>query len=127
MKLALIVTKLTGNAENDRMRAAEYCRYASHKGMIPISSYLNFHGMFEDHLGGAVEHLLVSRLAKKVDEIWVFGNEKDEEKKKRIEEACREYGSRAKYFDAAQIGEELLMCAMYTDELIERLEEMEGI
>ncbi len=35
MKLALIVTKLTGNAENDRMRAAEYCRYAAHKGMIP--------------------------------------------------------------------------------------------
>lgn len=31
MKLALIVTKLTGNEENDRMRAAEYCRYASHK------------------------------------------------------------------------------------------------
>ena len=105
MKLALIVTKLTGNAESDRMRAAEYCRYAAHKGMIPISSYLNFHGMFEDGLGGAVEHLLVSRLAKKVDEIWVFGNEKDEEKKKRIEEACREYGNRAKYFDAAQIGE----------------------
>ena len=32
MKLALIVTKLTGNAENDRMRAAEYCRNAAHKG-----------------------------------------------------------------------------------------------
>ena len=127
MRLALIVTKLTGNAENDRMRAAEYCRYAAHKGMIPISSYLNFHGMFEEDLGGAVAHLLVSRLAKRVDGIWVFGNEKDEEKRKRIEEACREYGSRAKYFDAAQIGEELLMCAMYTDELIERLEEMEGI
>ena len=127
MRLALIVTKLTGNAENDRMRAAEYCRYAAHKGMIPISSYLNFHGMFEEDLGGAVAHMLVSRLAKRVDGIWVFGNEKDEEKRKRIEEACREYGSRAKYFDAAQIGEELLMCAMYTDELIERLEEMEGI
>ena len=74
-----------------------------------------------------MEHLLVSRLAKKVDEIWVFGYEKDEEKKKRIEEACREYGNRAKYFDVAQIGEELLMCAMYTEELIEHLEEMEGI
>ena len=127
MRLALIVTKLTGNAENDRMRAEEYCRYAAHKGMIPISSYLNFHGMFEEDLGGAVEHLLVSRLAKRVDEIWVFGNEKDEEKRKRIEEACREYGSRAKYFDVAQIGEELLMCAMDTDELIERLEAMAGI
>ena len=67
MRLALIVTKLTGNAENDRMRAEEYCRYAAHKGMIPISSYLNFHGMFEEDLGGAVEHLLVSRLAKRVD------------------------------------------------------------
>ena len=31
------------------------------------------------------------------------------------------------YKRQAQIGEELLMCAMYTDELIERLEEMEGI
>lgn len=127
MRLALIVTKLTGNVENDRMRAAEYCRYAAHKGMIPISAYLNFHGMFEEDLSGVVEHLLVSRLAKRADEIWVFGNEKDDEKKKRIEEACREYGSRAKYFDAMQIGEELLMCAMYTEELIERLEEMEGI
>lgn len=127
MRLALIVTKLTGNVENDRMRAAEYCRYAAHKGMIPISAYLNFHGMFEEDLGGAVEHLLISRLAKRVDEIWVFGNEKDEEKKKRIEEACREYGSRAKYFNTAQIGEELLMCAMNAGELMERLEEMEGI
>lgn len=127
MKLALIVTKMTGNEKNDRMRAAEYCRYAAHKGVIPISAYLNFHGMFEEEPGGAAEHLLISRLAGRVDEIWVFGNEKDGEKKKRMEEACREYGSRAKYFDAAEIGEELLICAMYTEELIERLEEMEEL
>ena len=125
MKLALIVTKMTGNEKNDRMRAAEYCRYAAHKGVIPISAYLNFHGMFQDELGGAVEHLLVTRLAKQGDEIWVFGDEKNAGKKRRIEEACREYGGKAKYFDAAEIGEQLLICAMYTEELIERLEEME--
>lgn len=125
MKQVLIITKMTGNEKNDRIRAAEYCRYAVHKGVIPISAYLNFNGMFEEELGGAAEHLLISRLAKQVDEIWVFGNEKNGEKKKRIEEACREYGSRAKYFDVAEIGEELLICAMYTEELIERLEEME--
>lgn len=125
MKLAMVVTKITGNEENDRARAQEYCRYAAHKGMIPISPYLNFHGMFQDELGGAVEHLLTSRLAKQVDEIWVFGNETDEEKGKRIEEACLEYGSRAKYFDAREIGEDLLLCTMFSEELIEKLEEME--
>ena len=127
MKLALVVTKITGNEKNDRMRAAEYCRFAAHKGMIPISAYLNFHGMFEDEMGGAVEHLLVSRLAKQVDEIWVFGNETDEEKGKRIEEACREYGSRAKYFNTREIGEDLLMCTMFSEELIEKMEELEEL
>lgn len=125
MKLAMVVTKMTGNEENDRARAQEYCRYAAHKGMIPISPYLKFHGMFPDELGGAVEHLLASRLAKQVDEIWVFGNETDEEKRKRIEEACLEYGSRAKYFDAREIGEDLLLCTMFSEELIEKMEEME--
>lgn len=127
MKLVLVVTKITGKEKNDRMRAAEYCRYAAHKGMIPISAYLNFHGMFEDEMGGAVEHLLVSWLAKQADEIWVFGNETDEEKGKRIEEACREYGSRAKYFNAREIGEDLLLCTMFSEELIEKMEEMEGL
>lgn len=127
MKVAMIITKMTGNEENDRMRAVEYCRYAAHKGVIPISAYLNFHGMFEDELGGAVEHLLVSRLAKQVDEIWVFGNETDEEKERLMEEACREYGSRAKYFNAGEIGEDLLLCTMFSEELIEKMEELEEL
>lgn len=127
MKLVMIVTKMTGNEKNDRMRAAEYCRYAAHKGVVPISAYLNFHGMFEDELGGAVTHLLVSRLAKRVDEIWVFGDEADEEKGRRIEEACREYGSKAKYFNAGEIGEDLLLCTMFSEELIEKMEEMEEL
>lgn len=126
MKLVMVVTKLTGNEENDRARAQEYCRYAAHKGVIPVSAYLNFHGMFPDELGGAVERLLACRLAQQADEIWVFGNEKDEKRKRRMEEACREYGDKARYIDAAEIGEEMLICAMYTEELIERLEEMEG-
>lgn len=126
MKLVMVVTKLTGNEENDRARAQEYCRYAGHKGVIPISPYLNFHGMFPDELGGAVEHVLAARLAKRVDEIWVFGNETDEEKQRRMEDACREYGSRAKYFDAREIGEDLLLCTMFSEELIEKLEEMEA-
>lgn len=114
MKLVMVLTKLTGNEENDRARAQEYCRYAAHKGMIPISPYLCFHGMFPDELGGAVEHMLASRLAKQVDEIWAFGNETDERKQKRIEEACRKYGSKAKYFDAREIGEDLLLCTMFS-------------
>ncbi|MEY8354889.1 hypothetical protein AALB39_16230 [Lachnospiraceae bacterium 54-53] len=125
MKLAMIVTKLTGNEESDRARASEYCRFAAHRGMIPVSPYLNFHNIFTDEPGGAVKHLLTSRLAKQADEIWVFGNEKDEEKKKRLEEACHEYGSKAKYFDAREIGEELLLCTMFSEELIKKLEEME--
>ena len=40
MKLVMVVTKLTGNEENDRARAQEYCRYAAHKGVIPVSAYL---------------------------------------------------------------------------------------
>lgn len=125
MKLVMVVTKLTGNEDNDRARAQEYCRYAAHKGVIPVSPYLNFRGMFLDELGGAVEHVLAARLVKRVDEIWVFGNETDEEKQNRIEEACREYGGRAKYFDAREIGEDLLLCTMFSEELIEKLEEME--
>lgn len=125
MKLVMVVTKLTGNEKNDRARAHEYCRYAAHKGVIPISPYLNFHGMFSDELGGAVDHVLAARLAKRVDEIWVFGNETDEKKQMRREDACREYGGRAKYFDAREIGEDLLLCTMFSEELIEKLEEME--
>lgn len=126
MKLAMIVTKITGNEKNDRMRAAEYCRYAAHKGVVPVSPYLAFHKVFTDELGGTVERLLACRLAQQADEIWVFGNEKDKKRKKRMEEACREYGDKARYIDAAEIGEEMLICAMYTEELMERLEEMEG-
>ncbi|WP_277407343.1 DUF7768 domain-containing protein [Lacrimispora xylanisolvens] len=125
MKLVMVVTKITGNEENDRARALEYCRFAAHKGVLPISSYLNFYNIFMDELGSAVEHLLTLRLAKQVDEIWVFGNEKDEDKRRLIEEACLEYGSRAKYFDAREIGEELLLCTMFSEKLMERLEEME--
>lgn len=125
MKVVMIITKLTGDEENDRARAAEYCRFAAHKGVLPVSPYLNFHHIFTDELGGAVEHLLTSRLAKEVDEIWVFGNEQDEERQKRLEQACQEYGSKAKYFHARDIGEKLLLCTMFSEELIEKLEEME--
>ena len=33
----------------------------------------------------------------------------------------------AKYFDAREIGEDLLLCTMFSEELIEKLEEMEEI
>lgn len=125
MKVVMIITRLTGQEENDRARAAEYCRFAAHKGVLPVSPYLNFHHVFTDELGGAVEHLLTSRLAKEVDEIWMFGNEQEGERQRRLEQACREYGSKAKYFHAGDIGEELLLCTMFSEELIERLEEME--
>jgi len=94
----MIVTKLTGNEENDRARAAEYCRFAAHQGMLPVSPYLNFHNIVSDELGEAVERLLTSRLAKKADEIWVFGSANDTKERERLEEACHEYGRKAKYF-----------------------------
>lgn len=125
MKLAMIVTKLTGNEESDRSRAAEYCRFATHRGLLPVSPYLNFHNIFPDESGGTVEHLLTARLAEQADEIWVFGNEEDDEKQKRLKEACDEYGSKAKYFDARAIGEELLLCTMFPEKMIGNLKEME--
>lgn len=69
MKLAMIVTKLTGNEDSDRSRAAEYCRFAAHRGLLPVSPYLNFHNIFTDESAGVIEHLLTARLAEDVDEI----------------------------------------------------------
>ncbi|MFR5631973.1 MAG: hypothetical protein ACLUFH_03135 [Monoglobales bacterium] len=126
MKMVMVLTQQTRNEENDRQRAAEYCRFAAHKGLLPVSPYLSFHGLFQDELGGIVEHLMSRNLARKVDEIWVFGSEKDDRDSYRIQQACRGFEDKIKYFDIAEIGERMLMCAMYTEELIERLEEMEG-
>lgn len=126
MKMVMVLTRQTGNEENDRQRAAEYCRFATHKGMLPISPFLSFHGLFQDELGGIVEHLLSRHLAGKVDEIWMFGSEKDDKDEYRMLQACRGFEDKIKYFDIAEIGEQMLVCAMYTEELIERLEEMEG-
>ena len=41
MEMVLVLTHLTGNEELDRQRAEEYCRYAAHKGKIPVSDYFN--------------------------------------------------------------------------------------
>lgn len=46
MEMVLVLTHLTGNEELDRQRAEEYCRYAAHKGKIPVSPFLCFHGIF---------------------------------------------------------------------------------
>ncbi len=126
MKMVMVVTQQTGNKEIDCQRAAEYCRFAAHKGVLPINPFLSFHGLFQDELGGIVEHLLSRHLAGKVDEIWVFGSEKDEKDVYRMLHACRGFEDKSRYFDIAEIGEQMLVCAMYTEELIERLEEMEG-
>lgn len=126
MKMVMVVTQQTGNKEIDCQRAAEYCRFAAHKGRLPISPFLSFHGVFQDELGGIVEHLLSRHLAEKADEIWVFGSEKDDRDSYRILQACRGFEDKIRYFDIAEIGEQMLVCAMYTKELIERLEEMEG-
>lgn len=37
------------------------------------------------------------------------------------------YGEKAQYFSRPEIGKEMLVCAMYSEELIERLEDMEGL
>lgn len=126
MKMVMVLTQQTGNKEIDRQRAAEYCRFAVHKGVLPISPFLSFHGLFQDELGGIVEHLLSRHLAGKVDEIWMFGSEKDDKDAYQTLHACRGFVDKIKYFDIAEIGEQMLVCAMYTEELIERLEEMEG-
>lgn len=125
MKTVMVLTNVTGNEELDRQRAAEYCRYAAHKGNIPLSPYLCFHGVFKDELAGVVEGFLAARLVKKVDEVWVFGFEQGEARKKREEAVQKRYGEKVRYFCHPEIGRELLICAMYSEELIERLEEME--
>ena len=125
MEMVMVVTQQTGNKEIDRQRAAEYCSFAAHKGMLPISLFLSFHGLFQDELGGIVGHLLSRHLAGKVDEIWVFGSEKDDKDAYQMLHACWGFEDKIKYFDVAEIGEQMLVCAMYTEELIERLEEME--
>lgn len=125
MQTVMVLTCLTGNEEIDRQRAEEYCRFAAHKGNIPLSPYLCFHGVFKDELAGAVEGFLAARLMNKVDEIWVFGFEQGEARKKREEAVRKRYGEKGRYFCHPEIGRELLLCAMYSEELIERLEEME--
>lgn len=125
MQTVIVLTQITGCEESDRQRAEDYCRYAAHKGKIPLSPYLAFHGIFKDELGGAVEGILLSRLMKKVDEIWVFGFEQGEERKKREAVVQKRYGTKARYFSHPEIGWELLAYAMYSEELIERLEDME--
>lgn len=125
MKTVMVLTNVTGNEELDRQRAAEYCRYAAHKGNIPLSPCLCFHGVFKDELAGVVEGFLEARLVKKVDEVWVFGFEQREALKKREEAAQKRYGEKVRYFCHPEIGRELLICAMYSEELIERLEETE--
>lgn len=126
MKMVMVLTRQTGNEENDRQRAAEYCRFAAHKGVLPINPFLSFHGLFQDELGGIVEHLLSRHLAEKVAEIWIFGSEKDDKDAYQMLHAYRGFEDKIKYFDIAEIGEQMLVCAMYTEELIEKLEEMEG-
>lgn len=122
----MIITKITGNEENNWARVGEYCRFATHKGMLPISPFLRFHGLFQDELGGIVEHLLSRHLVEKADEIWIFGSEKEDKDAYQMLHACRGFEEKIKYFDIAEIGKQMLVCAMYTEELIERLEEMEG-
>ena len=126
MKQVMVITKITGNEENDRARVSEYCRFAAHKGVLPISPFQSFHGLFQDELGGIVEHLLSRHLAEKADEIWIFGSEKDDKEAYQMLHAWRGFEDKIKYFDIAEIGEQMLVCAMYTEELIEKLEGMEG-
>lgn len=125
MQMVMVLTGLTRNEEIDRQRAEEYCRFVAHKGNIPLSPYLCFHGIFKDELAGAVEGFLVARLMNKVDEIWVFGFEQGEARNKREEAVRKRYGEKGKYFCHQEISRELLLCAMYSEELIEHLEEME--
>ena len=100
MQTVMVLTQVTGCEEIDRQRAEDYCRYAAHKGKIPLSSYLAFHGIFKDELGGAVEGILLSRLMEKVDEIWVFGFEQGETRRKREEVIRKRYGAKARYLRA---------------------------
>lgn len=125
MQTVMVLTQVTGCEEIDRQRAEDYCRYAAHKGKIPLSPYLAFHGIFKDELGGAVEGILLSRLMKKVNEIWVFGFEQGEARRKREAAVRKRYGAKARYFSHPEIGRELLAYVVYSEELIERLEDME--
>ena len=103
MQTVMVLTQVTGCEEIDRQRAEDYCCFAAHRGKIPLSPYLAFHGIFKDELGGAVEGILLSRLMEKVDEIGLFGFEQGDTRKKR-ETAVRErYGTKARYFSHPEI------------------------
>lgn len=63
----------------------------------------------------------------KADVIWVFGFEKGERRRLMEAKVRKRNGEKAQYFSHPEIGKELLVCAMYSEELIERLEDMEGL
>lgn len=119
MEMVLVLSHLTGNEVIDRQRMEEYCRYAVCKGKIPISPYLCLHGI----PCGIMQDILVSCLTEKADEIWVFSRGQGEERKKEVETRQR-YGTKVRYFSYPEIGKEMLVCAMYAEELSERLEGM---
>lgn len=73
MEMVLVLTHLTGSEELDRQRAEEYCRYAAHKGKIPVSPFLCFHGIFKDELGSAVEGMRLHCPAGRIPRPWSCG------------------------------------------------------
>ena len=126
MRTVMVLAYVTGCEAIDRQRAEDYCRFAAHRGNIPLSPYLAFHGIFKDELGGAAEGMLLRRLAERADEVWVFGFEQGEARKRREAAVQKRYGAKGRYFSHPEIGREMLAYAMFSEELVERLEEMEG-
>lgn len=59
--------------------------------------------------------------------LWVFGFERGERRRLMEIEVQKRYGEKAQYFSRPEIGKEMLVCAMYSEELMERLEDMEGL
>ena len=101
---------------------------ACEQGYLPIAPHLLFPQFLNEGVG-AERQLGISmglELLLCCDEVWVFGFEQGEARKKREAAVQKRYGAKARYFSHPEIGRELLAYAMYSEKLIERLEDMEG-
>lgn len=92
MKKIFICSPFRGDEENNRAKAAWYCRLAYQEGFLPIAPHLIFPQFLSENKSEEREAgiLMGLELMRGCDEIWVFG-EATEGMKREIDFA-KEYG-----------------------------------
>lgn len=126
-KKVFICSPFRGDMEGNAGKAAGYCRAACENGYLPIAPHLLFPQFLNEGIE-AERQLGISmglELLLRCDEVWVFGFEQGEARKKREAAVQKRYGAKVRYFSHPEIGRELLAYAIYSEELIKRLEDME--